>query len=106
MKPSNRTTRAKHPANGLATQPHFPCTGCCQVYLLSRLSTHVCLLVLMLDKHRLDLCIIYHALYNTLGSDVKNLPHMLIIKAHIIEKAILFLQYRQIIVCYNQSEIR
>jgi hypothetical protein len=40
----------------------------------------------------------YLALHNSLGSDVKYLSHGLIIKAHIIGQAILFLQYRQIIV--------
>jgi hypothetical protein len=41
------------------------------VYLLNRLSTHVCLLALMPDVHHLDSCIIHHALHNSLGSDVK-----------------------------------
>jgi hypothetical protein len=63
-------------------------------------------MALMLDGHRLDSCIIHHALHNCLDSDVKNLSHVQIIKAHIIRQAILFLQYRQIIVCYHQSEIR
>jgi hypothetical protein len=84
----------------------FHVLRCYQVYLLSRLSTHVCLLALMPNDHCLDSCIIHHALHNSLGSDVKNMSHVLIIKAHIIGQVILFLQYRQIIVCYQQSEIR
>jgi hypothetical protein len=58
------------------------------------------------NNHFLDSCIIHHALHNSLGSDVKNQPHVLIIKAHIIGQVILFLQYSQITLYYHQSKIQ